>query len=905
MTLTPGTKVGPYEVTTALGAGGMGEVYRAHDARLGRDVAIKVLPESVSKDPVALARFEREARAVGALSHPNIVNIFDVGSERGISYVVMELLEGETLRARLQTSVGPAQSAAKSGTGSGSHVGLPRKKALDVAIQMAQGLAAAHAKGIVHRDLKPENIFIAPDGRVKILDFGLARAIVPAGTNANAETVVSPTVAMESSPGMVLGTVGYMAPEQVRAQAVDHRADIFAFGAVLFEMLTGERAFAGDSAIETMSAILKGDPLEAAAATVHVTGPIEPILRHCLEKQPDERFQSARDLAFQLQAVASGTLSTGSAPTMIEGRAVQRRWLLPAAVAVVALAAGLAIGRSALAPAGPATLQINTSIVLPDGVRLYTGLSPARSGHLSVSPDGRQVAFVGDSSSERQIYVRALDADVARPIAGTEGGVHPSWSPDGRRLAFIADGKLKQIAVDGAAGQPIADIGNPRTSAAWGPDDTLLFHSDYRHALMRVSASGGTPQVIVPSAGANVSWFSPVWLPDGRRFLVVRFAYAEDAAEGSGIYTGSVGSPDLTLVVPGRISEVTLGTREIFYRRGTDLVAQAFDVEAANVSGDPRVLSDHVSLVTAAGDTLVSYAPPGGLSLGQRIAWVARDGKELSQIGVSGTFRDPRLSPNERSIAIARADDNGLFEVWTYDLVRSIDTRVSGATFVAPAWSRDGQSILSGRAGAVFRFPIGGEGSGSLVAKIAEASDFVSVQDIAPNGREAIVRMIGDNGVAHMAVLTLDGTSQERTLVPRQRTQSGTAATISPDGKWVVHSTTVGTATRLVAIRYEGGGATIPVTGVTARYPVWRRDGRELFFLATVDGAYVVMTVPVTWSGGAPDFGPAQVLFKAPDIVVSNLGFDVSGDGQRFLMVLEGERPQWPLMVRFPGVFRK
>src|SRR5687767_2890334 len=300
MPLTPGTRLHAYEITAPIGAGGMGEVYRAHDARLGRDVAIKVLPASVSADPQSLARFEREARAIGALNHPNIVNVFDTGSDHGVSYVVMELLEGETLRARLEgpgapTTGGSGRMPALRSSSGVRTGGLPKKKALEIAQQLAQGLAAAHARGIVHRDLKPENIFLTNDGRVKILDFGLARSTPEAAEQlANAQTQVSPNIAADSLPGLVLGTVGYMAPEQVRGQAVDHRADIFAFGVVLYEMLTGERAFDGESHIETMSAILKADPLEQPAAAVAISGPLEPLLRHCLEKQPDERSEERR-----------------------------------------------------------------------------------------------------------------------------------------------------------------------------------------------------------------------------------------------------------------------------------------------------------------------------------------------------------------------------------------------------------------------------------------------------------------------------------------------------------------------------------------------------------------------------------------------------------------------------------
>jgi hypothetical protein len=615
----------------------MGEVYRARDSRLGRDVAIKVLPPTVSADPEALGRFEREARAVGALSHPNIVSIHDVGTDGGVSYVVMELLEGETLRARLTATAS----------------GLPKAKALEIAIQIAHGLSAAHGKGIVHRDLKPENVFLTPDGRVKILDFGLARALPGVQAISNADTVMSPTVTAASVPGMILGTVGYMAPEQVRGQPADHRADIFAFGAVLFEMLTGRRAFGDDSAIEMMSAILKQDPLEQPAAAITIAGPLASLLRHCLEKQPDERFQSARDLAFQLQVVAGASGSTSSsaaghaAPDIPRSR---RRWLVPAAVALTAAVAGLGLGRYLFAANATALTRVTSTILLPAGVRIDPGGNPARSGGLAVSRDGRQIAFVGQTATGTQLFVRAIDSPVARPVAGTEGGSLPAWSPDGKRLAFWQGRQLKQVSADGGAAQVITAMTNPRSAPTWGADDTLLFHAEYRQGLSRVPVTGGTPSEVLPVGGGDVSWFSAVWLPDGRRFLVVRFAYGDAGAKDAGIYAGSVDSKDVILVVAGAIAEVTVGDEELFYRKGTELIAQPFDTSTLKVSGNPRVVSTHVSMIAAGGPTLVYFDPPGGLSMGHRITWFSRSGVVLSTTGEASSFRDPGSPPtNGRS----------------------------------------------------------------------------------------------------------------------------------------------------------------------------------------------------------------------------------------------------------------
>jgi serine/threonine protein kinase len=905
LSLVPGTRLGVYEITAPIGAGGMGEVYRALDARLGREVAVKVLPASLS-DPDTLARFEREARAVGALSHPNIVSIHDVGTDRGISYVVMELLDGETLRARLQGTAGsPATVSTRTPPPSGSHAvragGLPRAKALEIAIQIAQGLAAAHAKGIVHRDLKPENIFLTVDGRVKILDFGLARA-VPGGQGiSDAQTAVSPQGASASVPGMILGTVGYMSPEQVRGQVADHRADIFAFGVVLFEMLTGARAFGGDSAIEMMGAILKQDPLDLPSAAAALTGPLEPLLRHCLEKQPDERFQSARDLAFQLHVIASGSSASSSSAAGIVAPSVARSWrrfLVPAIVALGAVVAGLGLGRYLFTPAATEQTTLTSTILLPADVRVSPGNNPARSGGLAVSRDGRQIAFVGQTPTGTQIFVRAIDSRVARPVAGTEGGALPAWSPDGRRLAFYQALKLKQVASDGGAPLVITDMTNPRSAAAWGPDDTLLFHLDYQQALSRVSVAGGPASDVLPALGEDVSWFSPVWLPDGRRFLIIRFAYADAGAQAAGIYTGSVDSRELTLLVAGRIAEVTLGRDDLFYRKGTELIAQAFDSSTLKLSGNPRVISTHVSMIAAGGPTLAYFDPPGGVSLGHRITWLSRSGAVLSTTGEVASFRDPRLSPDERWLAIARADENGLFSIWKYDVARNIDTRVTGTTFVSPAWSRDGRSIIVGSGNGVRRFDTSASGPPQL---LWASKTFVGVADTSPDGSEALMYTTRA-GQYQAAMIPLHGTAEPRPIgAESARAQH---PSFSPDGKWMALEVVDGPTPRLHVQPYPGPGAKIPVTATVGRFPRWRADGRELFFLSSVDGQTAMMEVSVTWNAGVPDFGPVQTLFKVPRIVATNLGFDVTKDGQKFVAVIGGDLDPSPLTIVIRAVVR-
>ena len=889
--------LGAYRVLDKLGAGGMGEVYRARDPRLGRDVAIKVLATSLSDDPGALARFEREARAIGSLNHPNIVNVFDTGTESGVTYVVMELLEGETLRARLQETGAPAATPpTRQTSGTGRSRGLPRKKALDVAVQIAQGLAAAHARGIVHRDLKPENIFLTADGRVKILDFGLARTMPDdLQQTGEGETKLAPAVA--SMPGTVLGTVGYMAPEQVRGQAVDHRADIFAFGTVLYEMLTGERAFAGDSAVETMTAILKADPLEQPVAAAAISGPIEPMLRHCLEKQADERYQSARDLAFQLQAIASGTLSSTSAGRALAGRPSARRLLLPVVVAAVAFAAGMAGDRFLFGTAAPDE-AIMLSAAMPAGVYVTPNPSPARSGGLALSRDGRQIAFSGTGADGvDRIFVRPLDGP-PRALSGTEGGSLPAFSPDGLHIAFWHQSafRLRRVSVEGGAPQTIATMMNARAPAAWGEDDTLLFHADYSSALLRVSAHGGEPSDVLPVHTPDRAWFSPVWLPGGRRFLVVLFAYRDEAVREAGIYVGTAGSKERTLLVPGRIAEVAVGTRELVYRKGTELVVQPFDPVSVKLTGQPRVLSDRAAMVAAGARTIAFYEPPGGLSSGHRLTWFSRTGAVLGRVGEPGTLRDPRLSPDGRYVAVARAGENGLFSIWAYDLQRNIDTRLSADGYVAPVWGPDSRTIYSAVTHRIVRFEVGGDPAGAPVTDLKEAA---LLFDATPDGRRAIGFLLVDK--PPLLAFDLHGKAEPRPIggIVAPTTRANDVG-LSPDGRWVVVKVSAGD---LQAIPVEGSGRRIPVTGDRTGFHMrWRRDGRELYYLASAGAGRAadtaIFAVPVTWSGGVPDFGTPQALFTVKNVLRANFAFDVTADGQKFIAVVGDEPEPWPITVR-------
>src|SRR5262245_8655236 len=511
MALSPGSRLGPYEILSPIGAGGMGEVYRARDPRLGREVAIKVLPASLSADADRLRRFEQEAKAAGVLNHPNVTAVYDIGTHDGAPYVFQQLLDGETHRAVL----------------AGGR--LSTRKAIDYSLQIVRGLAAAHEKGIVHRDLKPDNVFVTNDGRVKILDFGLAKL-----THAEEKgpTTNLPTATAGTEPGVVMGTLGYMSPEQVRGKPADQRSDIFSFGAILYEMLAGHRAFRGDTAADTMSAILREDPPDLSATNKNVSPGLERIVRHCLEKNPERRFQSASDIAFDLEALTGGPVAVGPA---IGSRSI-RRWLVGPAFLLGALALGLWSGRGTRRVSLDSR-PVRATVLLPERVSF---------GSAAVSPDGRLLAIAGvDASGRRGVWLRSLESAATTFVAGSENGVLPFWSPDSRSIGFFAGGKLLRVEVAGGPPVPIAD--SVGVGACWGPGGNILY-SLGNGPVYQVSASGGkpVPVTVLNQSRHETSHRYPQFLPDGRHFLYIAFDLSAGPNDDANhVYIASLDSKDL------------------------------------------------------------------------------------------------------------------------------------------------------------------------------------------------------------------------------------------------------------------------------------------------------------------------------------------------------------------------
>jgi len=857
----------------------MGEVYRAHDSRLGRDVAIKVLPAAFSADPERLQRFEQEARSAAALNHPNILAVYDIGQHDGAPYIVSELLEGDTLRERLNAGA------------------IPVRKAVEYAIQIAHGVAAAHEKGIVHRDLKPENLFITSDGRVKILDFGLAKLL-----EATAAPVAVTEAETRSSthPGVVLGTPGYMAPEQVRGQAVDHRTDVFAFGVLLYEMLAGRPAFQRETTIDTMTAILKDDPPDLPIAERNIPPALGRIVDRCVEKAPAARFQSTVDLAFALEALSS---HSGSSQTLTadisEARFAKKRdplkWALVAGLAVMSVVAVVLGGLAYFRRAPAATEATRFFIAPPDGWKLAARQvqGVASGGPLAVAPDGRQVAFVAqDASGGTQIWVRSLDTLEAKGLAGTERGVSPFWSPDSRSLGFFADGKLKKI--DVAGGPPVtlcdAELG---VSGSWSRDDVIVFSPAPGTTLQKVSASGGAP---APATGPHPdeSHARPFFLPDGRRFLY------RVVANASPVFVGSLDSPERTRLLDSVDStNVIYSQRHLLFVRGSTLMAQPFDPERLALTGEAFPVAEQIQTVGTPPYGFFSASDSGALAYqtgrpagAPQLTWLDRTGRVLGTVGKPAAFTDVALAPDGRRAVASLPDQRGGSDVWLLDLAR--DGLATRFTFdaaqnnVFPIWSPDGSQIVfgstrSGQSG-LYRKPASGAGREELLL----ATD----EDKGPSSWSRDGRFLLYTTFAAPGVYALPLTG-DRKPVPLFQTPAGEFyGDFSPDGQWIAYASNESGQYEVYVGPFDPSGRVVEgkwqVSTRGGVLPMWGPDGKEIFYVAAPpDSALpdvMVMAAPVSAREAAIDVGAATALFAVRLPGEVRYFYRISPDGKRFLV---------------------
>ena len=869
MTLPTGTKLGRYEIRSKIGEGGMGEVYLARDAQLGRDVAVKVLPSAYSIDKDRLHRFEQEACAASALNHPSIIVIHDIGTHDGAPYIVSELLEGETLRSRI------------GGTA------LGQRRAVDYALQIAQGLAAAHEKGIVHRDLKPENIFITKDGRIKILDFGVAKLTQP---DRNQSQTDIPTRRVDTDPGVVIGTAGYMSPEQVRGKGVDHRSDIFSLGAILYELLSGRRAFQGESAADTMSAILKEDPPELTETNKTISPALERLVNHCLEKNPEARFHSARDLAFALEAVSapsgSGpTTNIGSqtdaglaqtSPSLVESVRNHAAWIIAALALILAITFAVLYFRQ---PQSTAVRVMRASILPPEGSPILRSVA--------VSPDGTRVVFVAIIQGKPTLWIRAIDGGEDRALPGTELAAFPFWSPDSRFVGFFTtDGKLKRVEAAGGPVQTLCDAPRGR-GGTWNRDGVILFTPDTRDPINKVSASGGTPEPVTKFDPARTylthRW--PHFLPDGRHFLFFVRAAGAEAEKFTGIYSGSLDSKETKLLVNNASNPIYTSSGYLLFVREGNLMAQPFDANQLQTTGEPLAIARGISYnrnwdvadFSASENGVLAYRVDSELQ--SQLSWLDRTGKQIGTVGEPGYYRVPRLSPNDQKIAVERFDPiKSEGDVWLLEPSRNNATRFTFTPepLLSPVWSPDGETIIfaSQRNGPsdLYKKSVTGGGEEELL----KSNDYKSPCSWSPDGRFFAYALIDPKTGWDIWILPMFG---DRKPFPFVNTPfNEITAQFSPDGRWIAYGSNESGRAEIYVSPFPGPGGKWQVSNGGVGWPHWRGDGRELYYV-TPD-LQKLMAVEIK-AGPAFEIGATKTLFEGPNRIRD---YDVASDGQRFIV---------------------
>jgi len=852
MPLGPGTRLGPYEIQSAIGAGGMGEVYRARDTRLKRDVALKILPESFATDPDRLARFQREAEVLASLNHPSIAGIYGLEESDGTRALVMELVEGETLADRIAR--GP----------------IRLDEALPIAKQIAEALEAAHEQGIIHRDLKPANIKVRDDGTVKVLDFGLAKlAESSASATGSSPLSLSPTITSPAitGVGVLLGTAAYMSPEQAKGRAADKRSDIWAFACVLYEMLSGRRLFPQGDISETIVSILRDTP-DWRALPLDTPPRIRALLERCLRKDARHRLQSIGDARVELEDAQSdpSVSAVSGGETRVRGRYAWPAFALISLIAAAVLAARLLVV--------PTPARVVFQVTAPDNARIDIGVP--------LSPDGRTVAFLAVSEGgQPQIWIRPLDSSSARPLAGTEQAQRPFWSPDSQYIAFFAQGKLQKVAL--AGGPPIVICNEPGRDGAWGVGDVILIGGQRGKPLLRVSAAGGQAVPLTELGPNEADHEYPEFLPDGQHFLfMARAASAPgDGTENGVVYVTSLDSKDRR-----PLPRIGAGVRYsptghiLFVRDGT-LMAQAFDVDGEALSGAPFPVAADVPgpvapFSVSANGTLAYLS--GGIATNSELAWFDRSGKQLEVVGTKGQYATPALSPDGKYVAFSRGAPP---DIWLLDIAKNLTSRLTSdpAADFFPVWSPDGRRIAfaSTRGGTanLYERTVGIVGAEKVLLK----SDLrpTNSQDWSLDGQVLVYTARND---VWALPLSNNGTPLRVTQTPfgEQNPQ------FSPDGRWIAYSSDETGDDQIYMQSFPDGHARQQVSTTGGIQPRWSRNGKELFYMRP---DFTLMAVSLKTLGAATETSAPAPLFRAPLALagppVLTRSYSVSGDG-RFLM---------------------
>ncbi len=863
MALTSGTRLGPYEIVGPLGAGGMGEVYLARDSRLGREVAIKALPDALATDPERLARFEREAKVLASLNHSGVGAIYGLEEAGGHRYLVLEYVQGETLADRLKRGA------------------IPLDEALPLAKQIAEALETAHEKGIVHRDLKPANVMVTDEGRAKVLDFGLARSAESVSFDPDSPTLASPAHS-PTIAGVIMGTAGYMSPEQARGKIVDKRSDIFSFGCVVFEMLTGNGPFGGETVTDALGAVLHREP-EWSELPAGTPPALKQLLMRCLVKDKNNRLRDIGDARIELESAIAdpaGPALTAGAPAAAPRKAGIREgvaWLL---VASLAIAAGLSWRMTGRAPL-PETVRL--SLAAPAGMTVVQG-----AGNISISLDGRAIVFVGsDASGRGGLFVRKLSEATPRPLAGTTGATYPFWSPDSRDIAFFADGKLKRVPATGGDVDVICAASDGR-GGTWGRGGTIVYAPTVASCLMAVESRGGEPRpvTVLDAASHEVTHRFPSFLPDGEHFLFLASGDANDSEND--IAVGSIGSTTRTPLFKSARAPVYAEPGYLIFASGERIAAQRFDPKSLRLTGDPVKLGDGVPNIVNSGDRVTSASANGILVIGtpaqpnRRLAWFNRRGD------LEGTISPPpgelsrlRISPDGTRVAVGCKSGENSADIWLIDLKRGAPTRLTfgPGTNDKPVWSPDGKRLAfhSNRNGPFDLFTRQASGGGADSVVFASPTRWKEPLGWSPDGRWIAYWAIEKETGGDLMLAAADGSGKVETYLKTPATEW--FPSISPDGRWIAYSSNESGRFEIYVQSFPSPGAKYQVTTGGGNYPHWAGTGRELFYV-TIEGA--LATVPVS-PGETLEFGAPQVLMPLADGEI----FDVSADGQHILALAQ------------------
>jgi serine/threonine protein kinase len=911
MAILPGTRLGPYELLSAAGAGGMGEVYRAKDTRLDRTVAIKILPERLADRAELRERFEREARTIASLNHPHICTLYDVGHQDGTDFLVMEYLEGETLAQRLLK--GP----------------LPIEQTLQYAIEIADALDKAHRKGITHRDLKPGNIMLTKSG-TKLLDFGLAKLRQGAAPATPLSQLPTADGAI-TAEGTILGTLQYMAPEQLEGKEADARTDIFAFGSVVYEMATGKKAFEGKSQASVIAKILEIEPPPMSSLQPMTPSALDRVVKKCLAKEPEKRWQAASDVCDELKWIAEGSSQADTRVTVVARGSPFRNARVAWSTAMLFLVVAIAVATVVYFQRTPEDTHVyRMSILPPEGVNWSVSIP---SNRFALSPNGRRLAFVAAGADGRKLlWVRPLDALEAQPLEGTEGAEMPFWSPDSRFVGFNAGGKLKKIDVSGGPPITLADT-DTNNNGAWSPEGVILFNPGSRSpVLYQVSASGGKPSQVttLDSASGDVAHWTPSFLPDGRHFLY----HAVGSKTGGGptgaraVYIGSLDTSEKPRLLLQGGSNAKYASGYVLFLRDTTLMAQRLDTNRLELTGEAVPVAERVQIGGTTGRTgafsvsqtgVLAYQTQTGTT-GSQLVWFDRSGNQIAVLGDRSIYGEVELSPDRKRVAVGLLDSaRKTRDIWLYDVARGLRTRFTfdPADENASIWSPDGSHIIynSTRKGNADLYQMTSSGAGSEEIVLAGGPYKIPLS-WSPDGRFVLYMIRTGNGAGAPDNLWLLPLFGDRKPVPFLQTPfDEPQAQFSPDGRWVAYVSNESGRYEVYVVPFPGpGGGKWQISTAGGRLPRWRHDGKEIFYLAADNK---LMGAVVNAEGSSIEVGAVRPLFqtRAANSAGSQglIGggaytYDVSADGQRFLIntaIAPGQTAPITIVVNWTAGLRK